>query len=342
MTGLREETLLPLKLAMLGIVQPHAHGLVRQMAEHASEFRLVGIYDPNPEVVADRRRHWEKLVGRIAVHETPEALLAQGVDGVIVESPVPLSMKFARLALESGRSVMLEKPAGDNLAEHRRLIELAQRKNLHVQMLYLFRYMVTVREMIDRARKGQFGRIYQFRARLPKDLASYKRYAEDLGRFKGGMFYEMAGHVIDMMIAILGKPKTVNPFLAHHHAERGTFVDNGIAVFAYEHAWGVIEVPSLEVCPNSRRIEVFGTEGACVIPHLGAGHLPNKEIQPIEIYRSGAADWQRIDQKARPLQLNDLRDFAAVVGGKKAPDYSMEHDLHVQEALLRASRMHQD
>jgi len=339
---LRGGNTVPLKLSMLGIVQPHAHGLVRQIAQHPGEFRLVGIHDPDASAVADRRKQWEPLLGPIRVHATPEALLQQDVDGVIVESPVPLSMKLARLALESGRSVLLEKPAGDNLDEHRRLIELAQRKHLHVQMLYLFRYMAAVREMIGRARKGQFGRVYQFRARLPKDLASYERYAADLSRFEGGMFYEMAGHVIDMMVAILGKPKAVTPFLAHHHAAPGTFVDNGVAVFAYEQAWGIIEVPSLEVAPNSRRIEVYGIEGACVIPHLGSGHLPNKEIQPVEVYRAGGADWQRLELPARPLQLDDLREFAAVVARKKVPDYSMEHDLQVQEALLRASKMHRD
>src|SRR4051812_30549238 len=100
---------MPLKLAMLGIFQPHAHGIVRQIAEHPDEFTLVGIHDPSPAVVADRRRQWEPLLGRLAVHETPEALLRQDLDGIIVESPVPLSMKLARLAVESGRSVMLEK-----------------------------------------------------------------------------------------------------------------------------------------------------------------------------------------------------------------------------------------
>ena len=42
---------------------------------------------------------------------------------------------------------------------------------------------------------------------------------------------------------------------------------------------------------------------------------------------------------AATLQISDLREFAAVVAGKKRPDFSMEHDLAVQETLLRASGM---
>src|SRR5438132_7873090 len=153
---------MPLKLAMLGMVQPHADGLVRQVAAHPDEFALVGFYDPDPPVVAERRKQWAPALPQFQVYQKAEQVLQQRLDGVIVESPVPLSMKFARLALESGRPVMLEKPAGDSLDEHRRLIDLARRKHLHVQMLYLFRYMSAVQEMLRQARKGQFGRVYHF------------------------------------------------------------------------------------------------------------------------------------------------------------------------------------
>jgi hypothetical protein len=110
-----------------------------------------------------------------------------------------------------------------------------------------------------------------------------------------------------------------------------------VAVFGFEHAWGIIEVPALEVAPHSRRIEVYGTGGACAIPHLGSGHLANKNIQPIEVYKAGDKDWQTHELTAATLQIADLREFAAVVSHSKAPDFSLEHDLIVQEALLRAS-----
>jgi predicted dehydrogenase len=235
---------------------------------------------------------------------------------------------------------MLEKPAGNNLEEHRRLIDLAQRKHLHVQMIYLFRYMSAVQEVLTRSRRKEFGRIYEFRGRLPKDLASYQHYVDELGRYKGGIFFEMAGHLVDLLVALLGKPRKIAPFLAHHHsAEPKDFIDDGIALFEFDNAFGIIEIPALEVAPHSRRIEVYGTEGAIVIPHLGSGHLANKNIQPIEVFRKGAADWQTIEFEAATLQIADLREFAAVVAGKKIPDFSMEHDLIVQEALLASSGM---
>jgi hypothetical protein len=42
---------------------------------------------------------------------------------------------------------------------------------------------------------------------------------------------------------------------------------------------------------------------------------------------------------AATLQIADLRRFAAVVMKHERPDFSMEHDLVVQEALLKSSKM---
>jgi predicted dehydrogenase len=329
------------KIGLLGMWHTHTAGLVRQVAEHPQEFALVGGYDADPKVVRDRQQQWEKLLpGGLRVFDTPADLLRQEPDGVAVEGRVHDNLRLARLALEAGRPVLLEKPAGTDRDEHRRLIDLARRKHLRVQMLYLFRYMPAVQELLKRARAGGLGRAYLFRARLPKDLPSYARFVDELRPYKGGMFFEMAGHVVDVMVALLGQPKAVTPFLAHHHTQPpAAYIDNGVAVFGYEHAWGVVEVAALEAVPHSRRVEAYGTQGACVIPHLGSGHLPNKDVQLVEACKAGDADWQRLELPAQPLHLRDLREFVACVQGKKAPDFDCEHDLAVQETLLRASGM---
>lgn len=331
---------MPLRLGMLGMWHTHAEGIVRQVVEHPDEFALVAFHDPDATVTAERRKLWETKVPGFRLFDSADKLLNEKLDGVIVEGRVHENLKLARLALESGKPVMLEKPAGTDLGVYRKLIELAQRKHLHLQMIYLFRYMPAVLELLRRAKAGDCGAIYEFRARLPKDLRDYQRFVEELKLYPGGIFFEMAGHVIDIMVAVLGKPVSVTPFLAHHHTEPPkTYIDNGLAVFGFERAWGIVEVPALEVAPYSRRIELYGTQGAAAIPHLGSGHLKNKNVQPLDVYKEGAADWQRLELENKPLQLGDLREFAAVIAAKKAADYSLEHDLNVQEALLRASGM---
>jgi predicted dehydrogenase len=331
---------MPFRLGMLGMWHTHADGIVRQVAANPKEFTLVGCYDPDPKVIADRHRRWQPLLPKLRLFDKPESLLKEKLDGVVIEGIVHGNLRLARLALDHNVSVLLEKPAGDNFDEYRRLLDQAQRKHLHVQMIYLFRYMAAILELVQRARKNELGRIYEFRARLPKDLSEYKRFVTELAPYKGGMFFEMAGHVIDLMITLLGRPRQISSFLAHHHTELPpNYIDNGLAVFEYANAWGIIEVPALEVASHSRRVEVYGTEGACIIPHLGSGHLANKNIQPLEVYRAAAENWQSLQLEARVLQISDLREFVGVVTGKKRPDYSVDHDLAVQETLLRASGM---
>ena len=334
---------MPFRLGMLGMWHVHAHGMVRRVAEHKDEFQLVGFYDTDPATARERARAWEPVLGAVPLYKSPDELLGQPLDGVLVEGRGYENLRLAQLALESGKPVLLEKPAGNDRSEYRKLVELARRKHLHVQMAYLFRYMAAVQELIRRVRAGALGRIYLFRGRLPKGLDEYTRLQDELKPYPGGVFFEMAGHLIDLMVTLLGKPKQVQSFLGHHRAgHKGTFVDNALAVFAYDHAWGIVESCALEVAKGTRRIEVYGDAGAAVIPHLGSGHLANPLTERLELYRPEQSAWQTLELPAAPLQIADLREFAACCRGRKTPDWTLDHDIVVQELLLQASGMGSD
>src|SRR5579862_1919720 len=148
---------MPLKLGMLGMWHTHADGIVRRVAEHPEEFTLVGFHDSDPEVVAAQSKRWESAIPHYKVFDSADELLRQNLDGVVVEGRVYENLKLAKLVLESGRPVMLEKPAGVDFDEHRRLIDLAHKKHLHVQMIYLFRYMSAIQELLTRAKRKEFG-----------------------------------------------------------------------------------------------------------------------------------------------------------------------------------------
>jgi predicted dehydrogenase len=330
-----------MRLALLGLWHPHAPGMVRQIAAHPEEFTLVGAWDPDAALARKRREEWKPHLD-LKLYDSAEALLAEPLDGVVVEGIVSDNCRHARLALERGLPVLLEKPFGASLAEALATFELAKRKNLHLQLVYLFRYMSAVEEMLTRARRGDIGHVYEFRARLPKDFTLYEEHVETLGQYAGGIFFEMAGHVIDFMCSILGPPREIKSILGHHHPTRGgEFVDNGAALFGFDRAVGIIEVPALEITPDQRRIEVYGTQGALVIPHMGSGHLSNNAVQPLDVLAADGKTWQRLNLNAAVLQIRDLREFAAVVAGKKAPNYTLDHDFAVQRALLTASGMNQ-
>src|SRR5438094_5649408 len=106
---------MPLRLAMLGMWHTHADGIVRQVAEHPTEFSFTGFYDRDPQVVAHRRQQWGPRLGNLRVFASAESLLQEPLDGVVVEGRVFENVALAQLAVDRGKPVMLEKPAGDNL-----------------------------------------------------------------------------------------------------------------------------------------------------------------------------------------------------------------------------------
>jgi predicted dehydrogenase len=333
---------------MLGMHHPHALGLARQIAAHPDEFRLVAGWDHDAEVAAARRQEWGPNHAGFNVFESAEAVLDCELDGVVVEGHVHENVALARLVVERGLSVMLEKPAGVNLADCQALFDRARAQGLHIQLIYLFRYMSAVVEMLRLATSGALGEIYEFRARMPKDVRLYDEYVPWYSGYQGGMYFEMAGHMIDMMVTMLGRPERITPFLAQHRDDKTAWTDHGVAVFEYARAFGIIEVNALEIAPDARHFEVYGSGGACTIPNLGSGHLANAARQPLDVYledgaypegtiESPIAGWRRLALPAATLQITDLREFAASVTGEKEPEYSFEHDLIVHEALLRSS-----
>ena len=337
-----------LRLGMLGMEHTHAEGMARQIAAHPNEFQLVGGWDYDAEVATVRRQEWGPDHSQFEVLDSVAAVLEREPDGVIVEGRVQENVALAQLAIEYGLPVMLEKPAGPGLAGYQTLVARAREQGLCVQMIYLFRYMSAVTEMLRLATSGALGEIYEFRARMPKDLRLYEEFIPAYSDYQGGMFFEMAGHVIDMMVTMLGRPDRITPYLAQQRHHQTSWTDHGVAVFEYPRAFGIVEVNALEIAPSGRHFEVYGSRGACTIADLGSGHLANASTQPLDIYlengeypdgtvESPVIGWGRLDLPAATLQITDLREFAACVTKEKAPEYSMEHDLIVHETLLRSS-----
>lgn len=330
----------PMRLAMSGVWHVHATGMVRQIAAHPDEFHFVGLYDRDNELARTRAREWSSLLPGLRVFETEEELFAQDPQGVLVEGAVDENVATARRAVERGLPVLLEKPGGVDLPAFEELLDLAARRGVTVQLAYLFRRMAAIERLIAAHRTGELGRVYAFRGRLPKPVDEYDAFVADLGRYDGGIFFEMAGHLVDFLVTLCGPPRSIVSRMCHHADRRDTrFVDNGMALIECEHALGMLEVTALESATDSRRLEVYGTEGAFVIPHLGSGHVANNAVQPYEQFSRRTGQWTRHEPLATPLQIGDLREFHAVTRGEKAPDYSPAHDLVVQRTLLEVCGM---
>ena len=80
--------------------------------------------------------------------------------GIAIQGKVSENLGFAREALEHGKHVWLDKPAGDDLEAFRAVLEIAREKGLLVQLGYMFRYNAGFQFILDWAWSGKLGDIF--------------------------------------------------------------------------------------------------------------------------------------------------------------------------------------
>jgi predicted dehydrogenase len=160
---------------------------------------------------------------------------AKGLQAVAIETRVKDLVTTALPVVEAGKHIHLDKPAGPTLAPFEKLLQSAERQGLAVQMGYMLRYNSAFEFMFKAVREGWFGEIMEIDAMMGKKAGEGMR--KELSAFPGGGFFELACHILDATMHILGKPKKVHGFnLRTREREGDDFADNQLAVLKYEKA----------------------------------------------------------------------------------------------------------
>jgi predicted dehydrogenase len=242
-------------------------------------------------------------------------------------------LNTAEECLAAGKHIHLDKPAGESLPQFQRLLEEAARKHLAVQMGYMFRYNPAVLMLREFLKNGWLGEIYEIHALMSKVVGNSERLK--LAEYPGGIMFELACHVIDLVIGVLGKPDQVHSFARKVGPQDDQHLDNMLAVFEYPKAIASVKGSSVEIDGGERRHFVAcGTQGTFHIQPLDAPSVRFTLNQPRGKYGKG---YQEVRFGNYPRYVGDAADLAKIVRNEKAPDYSYEHDLIVQETVLKAS-----
>src|SRR5881397_907571 len=91
-----------------------------------------------------------------------ELLISTAIDAIAVVTPVSTHFELAKVALENGKHVFVEKPFTSTTQQAEELIDLADRKNLKIMVdhTFLFSGPVTkIRQLVD---GGILGPLYYF------------------------------------------------------------------------------------------------------------------------------------------------------------------------------------
>jgi len=301
----------PIRVGFLGSEHSHFAGKLKVIKE-SSAYQLIGVTD----------------------HDDPQLLQDPAVQLIIVECPIDIAIAQGRKVIAAGKHLHLEKPPGDKLPPFRDLVEQAKRKNLRLQTGYVWRWHAGINAALDAARRGWLGDVFMVRATMNADRSPAQRLAE--ARFPGGGMFELGGHMIDRVIDLLGRPKSVQPYLRHDSKFADNLADNTVAVLEFDRALAVLTVSDrMAGSGHHRSFEVLGEDGSFVIhpernPPTMSVHL-RKAQGP---YRAG---WQDITLSPQPRFVGDFAEMARSLQTNTPLTPTYDHEILLQETLLRAS-----
>ena len=317
-----------IKIAFLGVSHSHASEKVKVVRENPS-LELVGLWEE------DAKLHEPYQKSGVPILPREQLLNDRSIQVMAVESGVKAHAEHARLALEAGKHIHLEKPPADNLKEFRALVALARQKRLLMQMGYMWRYHPGINMALEAARQGWLGDVYLVRGTMNTLIGADRR--PEWALFHGGQMFEQGCHLIDPMVRLLGRPQKVTPILRRHGAFNDNLADNTVAVFEYPRALGFIMSSVLQPgATQHRAFEIFGSNGNAVVRPIEPPILQIDLAKPAGPYQ---AKTQTVQLAPFRRYVGDFAELAEAVRLKRPLAVTPEEDLLVQETLLRASEM---
>jgi predicted dehydrogenase len=124
------------------------------------------------------------------VSDPMDVLRSPEIDAVAVVTPVWTHYELAKLALENGKHVFIEKPFTSNSAQAEELINLAARKKLTIMVDHTFLFTGAVRKIRELTESGALG-----------DLYYYDSLRVNLGLFQHdvSVIWDLAPHDLSIM-----------------------------------------------------------------------------------------------------------------------------------------------
>lgn len=325
-----EEELPRIKIGQIGTKHSHARGKLATIPKYPEFYEFVGIVEPDPKRAKEMQRAYPKLKWMTE----GQLLNTKGLQAVAVETDVDDLIPTGIRCLEAGMHIHLDKPAGTTLGGCRRLHAEATKQKRIVQMGYMLRYNPAFEFLFKVVREGWLGEITEVSGMMGKKMGDGGR--KELARYEGGGMFELACHLIDAVVTVLGKPTSVHPVVHRTYPDKDTFADNQLAVFDYPKAIATIRCNHIDPLGGPRRqFNVTGTKGTCEIRPLE----PPKVRLGLDGDRHGfKRGFQEVDIP-RPTGRYDgeFLDLARIIRGEKEFAWNAKHDLIVHEAVLRAS-----
>ena len=177
----------------------HARGI-----HHADGVSLVAVCDANVTLAQSFASNWG-----VPAYDTLEKMLAEHrVDVAHVLVPPDLHHRLAKIALDAGSNVFLEKPMCASAGETRDLLETAAAKGLTVGVNHSMLFEGAFRRLRDHVHAGDLGPIDHVTINYFSELAyiRFGPFGNWMLREPGNVMLEIGSHPISGLLDLIGVP----------------------------------------------------------------------------------------------------------------------------------------
>lgn len=129
---------------------------------------------------------------------------------IVVNTPTHLHYEQAKLVLQSGKNMVIEKPFSITVKEAEELTSLAEKNSLFISVYQNRRYDGDYRAVKEVLEKGLLGELREAEIRFNRYRPSFSGKQHKEGDMPGaGILYDLSPHLVDQAIQLFGFPEAV-------------------------------------------------------------------------------------------------------------------------------------
>lgn len=286
----------------------------------------VGVASNNEE----KRNRFNKQYGVNTYNSYEEIIENKNIDAIYIPLPPALHYKYAKLALEAGKHVLLEKPSTTDYELSKELVDIAKRNNLVIQENYMFQYHSQVEEIKKIISSGRIGKVRLFKSSFgfPRRGENDFRYNKELG---GGALMDVGGYITKLATILLGK--SIKVCTAEMQLDSNYEVDI-LDTVTFTNDEGLAFQGSFGMdCYYQCSLEVWGSKGKLMTNRIftaPVGFNPIVKIEDVE-------GEEIIELKDDKHFKNSIKHFCEAITDEKQSN-TMKADLLLQSKLVSEIR----
>jgi len=291
------------------------------------------------DIVPERADAGAKAHGVPAYYSLEDLLANSKADFINVCTPTGLHFNHTMVALEAGKHVLCEKPMALRAEEAVRMVETAEKNGKLLFVVKQNRFNAPVRLVAKLLRDGKMGTPIKCAVNMfwNRNEAYYK---SDPWRgtlaLDGGTIYTQASHFVDLMLAFMGKPKTVFALMGTKK-QPIEIEDTGVIATEFEN--GGFGSFNYTTCATNKNFEgsvtLIGTKGTVKIGGQYLNTIDHFEVEGMEKPELDGQDAGANDYGAyKGSMSNHDKVFATIVAKVNGVPGVEEHLVSGDAAVL--------